>query len=500
MIRKVYETAALCLILKCVGFAQTLSYRLDLAAHTGTHLSENGLCSNRPFASDAKIWTALATISTSFPPGYTQLIANFPYFTVSGESSALHVIVSATGKDSAELSVAGRTYPVQFVAGVDQVSLQVSKLTFSELGDAVDALASDPSKVQSLFGDAQLELTEYKIEFSDPAGRFTPTSSDALFALLNGIDPSSPATAKSIFAQRIASLLAGPSQLTIANLGDHPNEVLQLKAFRLRSYTAANIVVDTTSASAVKQDIKSLSGVNPPTSAGVPPIFIVDQPCFNFSLAPTLSAGQTNLAATYHARYDYFSALGKTYLKVKSDGDVSNSNTYFQRVSGTADGAGNWKRSGFVISGGGSAAISLSRMMNSTLDEWNATGKAQVQFPTLLLGALPGSSTNPVLALEAGGIGGDNGTTKATDFLGKASFTYSARANTRFTFDINANAGFSNSARFRGRKNFSYGLAQARFSLTKDWDYLLKYECGEKSPDYRKFCGWQSGITAVMGR
>jgi hypothetical protein len=500
LIRKLCSAVALCAVLKCYGFAQTLSYKLDLAAHTGTHFSQNGLCSNRPFASDAKIWTALVTISTSFPSGYTQLMANFPYFTVSGESNAFHIIVSAAGKDTSELSVAGRSYPVQFVAGVDQVSLQVSKLTFSELGDAVDALASNPSKVQSLFSDAQLELTEYKIELSDPSGKFTPTSSDALLALLNGIDPSSPATAKSIFAQRIASLLAGPLQLTIPSLGDNPNKVVQLKASKVKLYQAANIPVDTTSASAVKQDLKSLSGVAPPASAGVPPIFIVDQPCFNVSLAPSLSGGQTNLAATYQLRYDYFSDMGKAYLKVRSDGDVSNSSSYFQRVSGNADAAGNWKRSGFVISAGGSGAISLSRMMNSTLDEWNATGKAQVQFPTLLFGTLPGSSTNPVLALEAGGIGGNNGTTKSTDFLGKASFTYSARANARLTFDINGNAGFSNDIRFKGKKNFRYGLAQARFSLTKDWDYLVKYECGEKNPDYRKVCGWQSGITAVMGR
>src|ERR1700757_5415401 len=112
-------------------------------------------------------------------------------------------------------------------------------------------------------------------------------------------------------------------------------------------------------------------------------------------------------------------------------------------------------------------------MMSTTLYEWNATGKAQLQLPTLLFGTLPGSSTNPVLAVEAGGTGGNNGTTKSTDFLGKASFSYSARASTRLTFDLSGNAGFSNAARFNQKKNFKYGLVQARFSLTKDWDYLM---------------------------
>jgi len=489
-----------CLATSCCAAAQTLSYKLDLAAHTGTHFSQNGLCSNRPFASDAKIWTAMARISISLPSGDTQLIANFPYFTVSGESNTFHIIVSAAAKDTGELSVAGRNYPVQFVAGVDQVSLQISKLTFSELGDAIDALASNGAKVESLFNDAQLELTEYKVEFSDSTGKIAPTPTDALLALLNGIDPSSPATAKSIFTQRMGSLLSGSAKFVVPNLGDHPNETLELKAVTAKSYRAKDVSLDATSASAVKQDIKSLSGVTPPSSSGVPTIFLVEQPCFNVSLAPTLSAGQTNMAATFQGRYDYFSGMGKAYLKLRGDGDVSNSNTYFQRVAGTADAAGNWKRSGFLTSAGGSGAVSLSRMMSSTLYEWNATGKAQVQLPTLLFGTLPGSSTNPVIAVEAGGIGGNNGTTRASDFLGKVSFTYSARANTRITFDINGNAGFSNDARFNKKKNFSYALAQARFSLSKDWDYLMKYECGEKSPDYRKVCGWQSGITAVVGR
>ena len=162
MIRKIFSALVLCSILECGSAARTLSYKLDLAAHTGTQFSHNGLCSNRPFASDAKIWTALATIATSFPPGYTQLIANFPYFTASEEPNAFHIIVSATGENTGELSVAGRTYPVQFVAGVDQFSLQISNLTFSELGDAVDALASSPSNVPMLFNEAQLELTEYQ--------------------------------------------------------------------------------------------------------------------------------------------------------------------------------------------------------------------------------------------------------------------------------------------------------------------------------------------------
>ena len=41
----------------------------------------------------------------------------------------------------------------------------------------------------------------------------------------------------------------------------------------------------------------------------------------------------------------------------------------------------------------------------------------------------------------------------------------------------NGNAGFSNNARFNKRKYFSYGLAQAGFSLSEDWDDLTKYEC-----------------------
>jgi hypothetical protein len=41
---------------------------------------------------------------------------------------------------------------------------------------------------------------------------------------------------------------------------------------------------------------------------------------------------------------------------------------------------------------------------------------------------------------------------------------------------------------------------KSRFTISRDWDYEVQYECGRKDPDYRKFCGWQSGIQLTTGR
>ena len=65
---------------------------------------------------------------------------------------------------------------------------------------------------------------------------------------------------------------------------------------------------------------------------------------------------------------------------------------------------------------------------------------------------------------------------------------------------MNADGGWSNGARFASEKKFSYLSIQGRFNLESSWDYVVRYECGRKEPDYRKFCGWQTGLILLTGR
>jgi hypothetical protein len=129
-------------------------------------------------------------------------------------------------------------------------------------------------------------------------------------------------------------------------------------------------------------------------------------------------------------------------------------------------------------------------------DQWAAVAKAQVSLPSL--GLLPGAATRPLLAIEAGAIGGH--ATPETAFTGQGHLRYTQRTSVRLSIDIVADAAFSPERSFGGRKNFAYVNAQFRYNLNRDWDYVARYECGRKAPTYDRFCGWLSGIALVTGR
>jgi hypothetical protein len=478
--------------------AQTPSYSIDIAAQTGVNFSQPGLCSNRPFASDAKIWTVVVNLRFTTPTGLAQPVANYPYFTDPARTNSFDMVVTTAATKTIELSVAGRTYPATFVQGLDQVTLQISNRTLSELGDIVDLLSSNPDKIRDAFVSAGLKIAEYRVTYKAANSDFVPVATDAIDALLN-VDP---VVAHNGFAERLDRMLTSELALTTLSLSTNPDRKILLTATKVAGFAPnpASITLDSSSAAAVKQELRLLTGTSPPTSANVPPIFVIDEQCFNVSLAPSLSAAQSALTATYRVRYDWFSKSGKQYLKFRSNGDGSTTNNNFNRAEATLDAAVHKKIGGFLLTGGGNGSGSFSRRSSQNLNEWSSTAKLQVQLPTMFVSALPGASTNPVLSFEAGAVGGDNGTTTGTDFLTKATLVYTARANARLSFDINGIAAAANSHRFAGSKSFQFVTMQSRFSLTRDWDYLIKYQCGRQNPDYLKVCGWQSGVTLALGR
>jgi hypothetical protein len=124
----------------------------------------------------------------------------------------------------------------------------------------------------------------------------------------------------------------------------------------------------------------------------------------------------------------------------------------------------------------------------------------------LLFRARGGSLARPLLSVEGGAAGGNRLLgggllpVSKTEFVSKGTFQYSVRATDRATIDLSGAAGASASEFFNGRKYFSNVRLQARFNLTKDFDFLARYDCGRRSPDYVKFCGWQTGMVLVNGR
>ena len=127
-------------------------------------------------------------------------------------------------------------------------------------------------------------------------------------------------------------------------------------------------------------------------------------------------------------------------------------------------------------------------------------------LPALLFASRPGALTRPILSIEGGAAGGNRlndaktATVSKTNFVAKGNFMYSTRPTPRATIDLSGAVGASDAEAFGNRRYFSNVRLQARYNLSKDYDFLARYDCGRRSPDYIKFCGWQTGFTLVMGR
>src|SRR5262249_16672436 len=111
---------------------------------------------------------------------------------------------------------------------------------------------------------------------------------------------------------------------------------------------------------------------------------------------------------------------------------------------------------------------------------------------------LLGAGTSPIVSLIVGGVGGTGTSNKA--FLATLDIAGSARLDTRLSIDVRANGSVARDKPFADRSNYGYANIQIRFNLMKDVDYLVKYECGRKEPDYRRYCGVQSGLSFLTGR
>jgi len=201
------------------------------------------------------------------------------------------------------------------------------------------------------------------------------------------------------------------------------------------------------------------------------------------------------------------------FTKIRADGDFDARGNYFNRGEAKVDlGANN--KGAVWVSGGLTTGYAFTRVGGRNLDEWTTAGKFQLHLPQLLFRSRPGSQSRPILSFEGGAAGGNKlaagapvlgdptrpATENTTKFVTKGTFTYSVRPSSRLTVDVWASGGAAASEFFGGRRYFSNVRAQARINLTKDYDFVARYDCGRRNPDYRKFCGWQTGFVLVTGR
>lgn len=367
------------------------------------------------------------------------------------------------------------------------------------IGKEIQAKSGDTAAVAKLSADLQKLVAELK-ELDAPDRK--AELKKQIEALGKEVQAKSgdPAALSKLLSelQKINEELKGQSPAAEASLAPRYALVKDNEAVPLERLSITTADIGTMS-----KNLKQIAQYgNPGGDPGNKDIWIVDEPCLQVSLAPTLSGGETITAATFRFRYDWFSNPGEHFLKIRAEGDTASSGDFFQRLEVKIDGGWNFKKGSWLFTTGGTSSYSLSRQGSQTKEEWKAGGKAQLYGPSILgfLSALPGAGTKPVASLEFAAAGGDASSTRKTNFLGTGELGLTSRLNSRLSFDLSGFAGWSDQARFAGHREFGYIRIQGRYNVSKDWDYLVRYECGRKNPDYRKFCGWQSGLTMVLGR
>lgn len=480
------------------------------------------MCANRPFTHDSPNWSVGVKIQAKPPSGAAVEDEFFGVYSLRQPASpgggplpdvavVFLPVYQATG-GAITVSVTGRKYVGVIETRMDSVFLVFKDLTLSETGDLVNHLLENESVMQQAFKDANLGLLLYRVRGNkelDDLTRVPATPSEVYTALYSGFDPkSNPA----FFKQRLERIREGPIEQKILDRSKQPPKEVRITLSvekdnpKTVSIDPMSLRLDSARIAKLREDVVTLSATGSAqdgsAAPGTSPIWVVDEPCLQLSVAPVLSGEESSAAATFRARYDVFSKMGKAFLRFRGEGDTASGGQFFQRVALTSDAGYNHKFDRWLLSLGATGSYNFARDQGRTLDEWKFGGKLQVYAPSLvgLIGRLPGAGSRPILNVEADAVGGKASPTKSTDFLGAASLLYTTRLSPRLSVDFVGSAGKSNKARFAERKDFAYARVQARFNLNTDWDYFVRYDCGRLPPDYGHFCGWQSGVALTMGR
>lgn len=466
-------------------------------------------CSNKPNSQDAGVWKVVITARPVLPDP----IEGEDYY--SDANNNLYIPVVSLARNTVALAVGSRTYVGSTRKTLRNVRLEFEKLTLAEVGDLVGHITDNAGAIQETYSTTVAKYEVFQVTQWTADG--VPISEDALYgALTCYVDALSDA-----FGQQLQAARQG---IELETCDANPKKVkLKTKEPFDLSAPIKGAKVDRATVNEAKRMLKVLVDAKADawsTDPGVrstlraaedqkksggqaPPVLVVDEPCFQFSIAPILSADQIKPAASFRFRYDYYSSDSSFVFKVRAEGQGAEGGNYFDRAKFSGEGTTLLvqRRAGWQLAGGFVGDYSFTRKNAVTQDEWKAGAKLEAKAPFLrILDTLPGSNAKPTFSFEAAAAGGDGSSSKSTDVDLSSKFLYTLRPSPRLSLDIKGARAWSNKMRFAQRRYYGYFNLQGRFNLTGDWDYLVQYECGRKDPDYRKFCGWLTGFVLVTGR
>jgi hypothetical protein len=457
--------------------ASTLAFKSDPQADVPAQASIGTGCTSAPVTHDAAIWSLAIWTDVA---GSTPIVESLQMYTVSTRPG--HVFVPIMQNVSPfTLRVHDHEYTSTPTGTLGRVVWTFGPMTLAEMADFVDALGGSAT-FQAALQSATASLTVIDLTKPDPSKPDDQFWEDEVLTKL-GLTAAEERTPAG-FAVRLGTLAALKPQAVSAT-------------GQFTSITAANV-------SAVKQSLQTFGGRQP----GNGTFFVIDEPCLQLGISPFVApTGTTTAASTtaisFRGRYDFYSPKGRGFLKLRGEGDGAATGSYYDRVEATADfGMNSAASARSILSLGGSGSYAVKRDGNDRIDTVRGTAKAKWQGPNLagIFGALPGGGTTPLASAEFGVISGTGAANATTDWIGRFDFSLTGRFTRRLSVDLKTFGAMSGTPRFGGFDRFAYRAIQFRFNVNKDWDYLVKYECGRKDPDYKDFCGTQSGLAMTVGR
>jgi hypothetical protein len=476
---------------------------------------QNGCGANQPFTQDAPIWSVILRLdaSGSLKSGTSDIpkIKSFPFFRDPATNTFYAVVVDGPSQTFSSVNQKGESLTVHVRNVLGQVNMAIEGLTLAQLTDVAAAVKAHASQFTGKLSSLGYTAKLYKV--TGPK-----SESEFIGALVGDIDPTA-ANAQGLLAQNLQVLTtaaAPANQAVILDTGTLGSIQLVDDSFAKLNDNVKSILQNGALKAGNRAPAQSTAGGNADTLAGAPGaagsggdnpvVFAIDEPCFGFSVAPIVSGASGSLASTFRFRYDIYSAGGTSFLKLRANGDGALNGSYFNRAEGSAVLGVNNK--GLVVVNGGAAfGYSFSRPGASVVDEWTASGKFQFSLPPVLFVNRAGMQSRPTVTVDGGGSGGRHaqlgrlGTTRDTSFVAKGAFAYTIRPSEMLSIDLTGGLGASSETTFfNGRRYFSNARVEIRYNVSKDYDFLARYDCGRRGPDYLKYCGWTTGFTMIRGR
>ncbi len=441
-------------------------------------------CSSAPVTSDAAVWSVVVYSSVA-PEGAIELTQGALAYINPAQPNHIFVpLITGTGLGDITIRVRDHEFHGAATIKPDLMTIGFGPMTLAEASDVGDWMSTSRNILNAELAKRNVTVRTFDIALT-AQDAVAPSQWNRDTAAIQYVSKVIPALGidRAAFADNLDKLASGMSITLEAPLG----------------------AIDATEADSLKEAIRTLRHVK----QGGTGFYLIDEPCLQFAISPFVSPSSgssgTTAAATafsFRGRYDFYSAAGRGFLKFRGEGDGAPSGTYYDRLEGTADFGMNTPLGGSVVSLGGSGSYAVKRDGTARIDTLRGTAKAKWQGPNLagIFGSLSGGGTSPLASGEFGFITGNGALNQPTDWIARFDFSLTGRFTQRLSIDLKADGAVAGTPRFAGLDRFAYRAVQFRFNVNKDWDYLIKYECGRKDPDYKEFCGSQSGLAMTVGR